>query len=295
MATKKSRAVPAPGKKYSAKPPEKLLSAVSDMALPDRSRLDALYELGAQSAFTRDTFDTVAAVLRDSGESLEVRNQALSTLQAASFDPSSFAPFKRAYVEVLREMCTDPELDLRQRAFGILSREGDLETQAMLLTGLEFPGDALLPPEKALQLLSNDQHGGAYAVARKIAQDPPNDLARREALRVLAADAQSTELFERVLLDKSEPEQVRQLAASSLNQLAPQKLQACARQIAVDASESDDMKSLGLTALTHFGDALQLASDQGLHDMVDAAQAKALDGGGTLAGAAMKFKKRYGG
>ena len=293
-----SRSVPSParsGKTYNSTPPKRVLATALDTTLPIGSRLDALRELSTGSAFTHDTFTALTTLLHDRDERSKIRNEALSALQAAAFDPSSFAQFKRIYVEVLRDLCTDADKELRQRAFGILSREGDLETQALLLTGLEFPDDALLPPEKALQLLSNDQHGGAYAVARKIAENPPNDLARREALRVLAADAQSADLFEHVLLDKTESEQIRQLAASSLNQLAPQTLQACAREIAIDASESDDMKSLGLTALTHFGDTKQLTGDLALQTMVDDVQAKALGPDNALADAAMKFKRRYGG
>jgi hypothetical protein len=77
----------------------------------------------------------------------------------------------------------------------------------MLIEGLQDPAKAMLPPEKALQLLSYDVHAGAFDVARRIADKPPNELARREAMRVLAADGGSADMFEKVLRNKSEPEE----------------------------------------------------------------------------------------
>ena len=74
-------------------------------------------------------------------------------------------------------------------ALGILMRDKDGFAQKKLLDGLKDPAKALVPPEKALQLLSYDVHADAYEVARDIVKKPPNDDAKREALRLLAADA----------------------------------------------------------------------------------------------------------
>src|SRR5258705_13591202 len=54
----------------------------------------------------------------------------------------------------------------RQRVLGILMREKDGYAQTKLLEGLKNPGKSLLPPEKALQLLSYDIHAEAYSAAR---------------------------------------------------------------------------------------------------------------------------------
>ena len=126
-----------------------------------------------------------------------------------------------------------------------------------------------MPPEKALQLLSYDVHAESYRAARAIVRNPPNADARREALRLLAADAASAPTFEKLLKDKQESFEIRQLAASALNQLAPHRLQACARDITLDDGESADIKSVSLTALSHFGDAAAIGKDDALHAYAD--------------------------
>ena len=108
------------------------------------------------------------------------------------------------------------------------------------------PAKALVPPEKALQLLSYDVHADAYEAAREIVKKPPNDAAKREALRLLAADANAAPMFEKLLRDKKELREIRQIAASALHALNPDKLQQHARKILLDKSDYDDIKATSL-------------------------------------------------
>lgn len=292
MPTRKTARKASPRKTTSTATP-KLLSAFPDNTRHVKERADALLKMSTNVIADRATFRSVAALLSDSSVDSKLRNKALSTIQSATFDPVKFAPFRSAYMTVLRGLRNDPDHEIRQRSFGLLAREQDPDTQAMLLAGLEDPAKALLPPEKALQLLSYDPHAGAYDAARKIEKTPPNPAARREALRVLAADGQSVKLFERVLRDKGEPTEIRQLAASSLNHLAPQRMQAIARDMAMDGSESDDMKTVCLTALANFGDPQALAQDHSLQEQVALLQERPAESGGALKAAADTFKRRY--
>ena len=99
--------------------------------------------------------------------------------------------------------------------------------------------------------------------SRGHADNPPNTAAKQEALRLLAADATSAPLFEKVLRDKDELRENRQVAASALNTLNPKKLQTHARKMIVDKSEYDDIQATSLTALEQFGDDEALAQGQG--------------------------------
>ncbi|MBW8832705.1 MAG: hypothetical protein JF606_25565 [Burkholderiales bacterium] len=254
--------------------------------------IQALLQLGNAVLDDRDAFNGVMRILGDTAADHDLRNKVLSSVQGLTFDPVRFAPHRPAYMKTLRALRTDANSELRQRAFGLLARENDPDTQAMLISGLEDAGKAMLPPEKALQLLSYDPHAGAYAVAHKIEQAPPNPLARREALRVLAADAGSVKLFEQVLGDKSESTEVRQLAASALNHLAPKRMQDTARGMAMDPTESDEIKTLCLTALANFGDPEVLAQDTELQAQVERYQGDA-DDASSLKLAAANLKQRY--
>ena len=207
-------------------------------------------------------------VLRNQDEPAEVRLAALQSLQAASFSVIAFESCRGDYLATLRQVAEDPNPELRQRALGLLARKKDGFAQKKLLEGLKNPDKALVPPEKALQLLSYDVHAEAYSAARAIVNKPPNDDARREALRLLAADASAAPLFEKLLLDKNELREIRQIAASALHALKPEKLQEYAREILLDKSDYDDIKATSLTALTQFGDEA-LGNDKALLKSVD--------------------------
>jgi hypothetical protein len=213
-------------------------------------------------------FQAMLKVLRDANEPVKVRLAALQALQAASFSVLAFEGCRGDYTATLRQVAGDRDPELRQRVLGMLMREKDGFAQKKLLEGLHDPDKALVPPEKALQLLSYDVHADAYETARAIVRKPPNEAARREALRLLAADATAAPLFEKLLLDKNELREIRQIAASALYALRPEKMQKHARDILMDKSDYDDIKATSLAALTQLGDET-LSDDKALIKSVD--------------------------
>ena len=233
-----------------------------------KERIAALAEAPLAVCESDKDLQAMLNVLRNQDEPVEVRLAALQSLQAASFSVIAFESCRGDYLATLRQVAEDPNPELRQRALGLLARKKDGFAQKKLLEGLKNPDKALVPPEKALQLLSYDVHAEAYSAARAIVNKPPNDDARREALRLLAADASAAPLFEKLLLDKNELREIRQIAASALHALKPEKLQEHAREILLDKSDYDDIKATSLTALTQFGDEA-LGKDKALLKSVD--------------------------
>jgi hypothetical protein len=238
------------------------MKAATSPHQPVRQRVAAMAEAPLAVCSSDANLQAMLDVLRSTSEPIEVRLAALQSLQAASFSVVAFEACRPDYIATLRQVAEDPDPELRQRVLGILMREKDGAAGRKLLEGLRHPDKALVPPEKALQLLSYDVHTDAYALARDIVSNPPNADARREALRLLAADASSAPLFERILQDKSEDAQVRQISAAALRALEPGKLQTHARRIALDDSESDDVRATSLTALTQMGDRDQPADSE---------------------------------
>lgn len=239
----------------------------------------------------KEKLEDVINVLKDTQSPQAVRLAALRALQSASFSVVKFTPCRPEYLAALRSLIDDPDSEIRQRVLGILAREQDGYAQQRLLEGLQQPDKALVPPEKALQLLSYDIHADAYPVAREIVKNPPNPAAKREALRLLAADAASVPTFEGILRDKNEPTEIRQLSASALHSLAPKKMQAYARDIVLDDSESDELKTTSLTALTHFGEEAAVSEDNALQKTVDTLKDEASSPG--LKSSAENFLKKY--
>ncbi len=208
-------------------------------------------------------------ILRNTQEPMDVRLAALQTLQAASFAVVSFESCRADYIAALREVAQDPDPEMRQRVLGLLAREKDGFALKKLVDGLQHPEQALLPPEKALQLLGYDVHTEAYPAARAILKNPPNPAAKSGALRLLAADASSAPLFEKILRDKDELKENRQIAAAALHALHPEKLQEHAREMLMDPSEYDDIQATSLAALTNFGHASTISKDKTLMKRVE--------------------------
>jgi len=235
--------------------------------------------------------EALLKVLRDPNEPIRVRLAALQALQAASFAVVEFQSCRGPYLATLRAVATDPDPEIRQRVLGLLARENDGFAEQKLLAGLQNPEDALVPPEKALQLLSYDVHAEAYPVARMIVSQPPNEAAREEALRLLAADASAQPLFEQILRDKKETKEVRQLCASALQAIAPKALQRHARAILLDPKEYDDIQTTSLTALTQFGNLASIENDNKLLERVTALKGTASS---KLKQGARRFLTKYG-
>lgn len=267
MTTKKRKAAKT---SKSAKQPEVRRSARGKLSIatnaskPVKDRVAAMTDLPLAVSDGEENLDAMMKVVRNQDEPLEVRLAALQSLQAASFSSAAFPSVRGDFIATLRKVAEDPEQELRQRVLGILAREKDGFAQKKLLDGLKNPAKALVPPEKALQLLSYDLHAEAYAAARDIVSNPPSNDAKREALRLLAADATSAPLFEKLLLDKDELREVRQISASALHALKPEKFQAYARDILLDPSEFEDIQATSLTAMTQFGDADAMSADKAL-------------------------------
>ena len=240
------------------------VAIAADSRKTTKARVAALVNLTSDLCNDGAVFRSVLEIFQDRSAPVKVRLTALQVLQAASFSAVKFNAYRTEYIAALRAVATDPDPELRQRTLGILAREQDGRAQQLLLEGLKNPSKALVPPEKALQLLSYDIHSDAYSIAREIVQNPPNQAAKREALRMLAADATSAPVFEKILADKKEALDVRQISAAALQALAPDRLQQQARRIALDDSESEGLRTTSLTALTQFGQKEQGGSDAAL-------------------------------
>ena len=244
------------------------IAIATDQKKSPKARIAAIKKVAPGISDSDKKLQTLLRVLRDTTQPTAVRLAALQALQAASFAVVQFESCRGEYLTALRSVATDPDPELRQRVLGLLAREKDGFVQDLLIKGLEDPQKALVPPEKALQLLSYDIHTNAYSVARDVVNNPPSPAAREEALRLLAADAASKPLFEKILRDKEETKEARQIAAGALQSIAPEEFQRYAKQIVLDTKDYDDIRATSLTAMTHFGDAEEIGHDKRTIDSV---------------------------
>lgn len=266
------------------------LAAATNSKNPVNHRIAALQTLPPSVYNTGDALDSMMKILASTDEPMKMRLAALQSLGSAAFSSEAFPAARADYIATLRKVSSDPDPELRSRVLGILSREKDGYAQTKLLKGLQDPAQALVAPEKALQLLGNDVHADAYKVARTIAGAPPNPAARREALRLLAGDTASAPMLETVLRDKAEPTDVRQICASALHAINPVKLQQTAREILMDKTDNAEVHQTCLTALTHFGGPA-VADDKALVTRISKMSGTAKTG---VQKSARQFLEKYG-
>jgi HEAT repeat protein len=262
--TKKASKSVQKAKRAAVRSPRAAMSVATSGSKSMKERVAALAETPQAVCENDESLQAVLKILRSKEEPVEVRLAALQSLQAAAFNVIDFESCRSDYIATLRELSSDPDPEIRRRSLGILAREKDGFAQKKLLDGLKNPAKAMVSPEKALQLLGNDPHAEAYAAARAIVSEPPSEDARREALRLLSADATSAPIFEKLLRDKDELRDVRQISASALNALKPERLQEHARAMLLDTSEYEDIQATSLTALTQFGDDEAVGNDKAL-------------------------------
>lgn len=258
-----------PAKSPAKRSPRAAFAVAVNEKKTSAERAKAFVEAPLATIASDDTLQKSLNVLRDPKQPIKVRLAALQSLQAATFSVIEFEPHREEYLATLRELVDDPDPELRQRVLGILAREKDGYVQKRLLDGLEDASKALVPPEKALQLLSYDVHAEAYPVAREIVKAPPNPEAKREALRLLSADASSAPVFEKLLRDKDEDRDIRQISAAALQAVKPKRFQEQARELLLDNKEYDDIQATALTALEQFGDQKAVTKDEKLMARVD--------------------------
>lgn len=170
--------------------------------------------------------------LADPDETPSVRLAALMLLKQLAISSPTFPEWRPRFFEVLRSVLSEPTL--RAAALEVLAHARDRSTQEKLLAGLRQPDQALVPPGRALQLLSSDPHAEVRDVAREIASAPPDEPTLLQAMKVLASDPGSVGDFKSLLADSSRSIPVRKLAATALNNLAPEALESAGEAGAAD-------------------------------------------------------------
>jgi hypothetical protein len=221
-----------------------------------------------------ELIDTLLELLRDPSVAADERMAILVTLQEISFRMVLFPAKRSDYLATLRSIVEDPDAPLRRRAIAILARERDEYIQRRLIEGLEQRSKALVPPAQAIQFLGYDVHAEYFPLLREIVEHPPSRAAKREAVRLLAADPSSTDLLVSILNDKGESPDVRKISAIALQSVAPSQFEQQARQIVLEDDEDDQLRAVCINALTHFANPAALSEDYELTRRVEQLRAE---------------------
>jgi HEAT repeat protein len=239
---------------------EPAMTVLTDKALPAATRVEVIERLAASITRRGDYIEALLAIVQDGDEADDVRVAALNALGSAAFQVVRFRPFEQAYRQALRNLVTDADPRLRETAVGILAVQHDPEVQQILLAGLQGSGPLPVARERAIQLLAEDDHLDNLPWLQEL-YDSGSDGARQEAVRLMGSYAEATEMLEGVLRDKGEPTEVRQQSAASLRNLAPDRFEAIAKEIATDTTDDPEVRAASLSTLQHLGDTDRVHGD----------------------------------
>jgi hypothetical protein len=253
-------------------PVEEAMAVVRDRNEDPELRAVTLHAIAIEVGGREDLIDSVLALLRDTAEPAVLRLEALRILQTLNFSSPIFSTKRAEYMALLRELINAEDLTLRQRVLEILAQEMDEYAQRRLLEGLEDPSKALLPPEKAIQLLGYDVHAEHFPILRQMVMKPPSAAAKQEAIRLLAADPASQDLLAGILHDKKQSQATRRASALALQALSPQAFQEHARRIVLDEDENSDLRATSISALAHTMGQEALSQDTELTEKVERLQ-----------------------
>jgi hypothetical protein len=245
------------------------VAVVRDGESDEQLRSAALQVISLNIDEHPELIDTLLELLLDSDLPADQRIAVLNLLQEVSFRMVSFPAKRPDYLAALRSIIEDPDAQLRRQAIGILAREKDAHVQQRLIDGLEGRSKALVPAAKAIQFLGYDVHAEYFPLLRKIVEHPPSLAAKKEAVRLLAADPSSKDLLLEILKDKDESPEVKLISAIALQSLAPNEFEKQARRIVLDDDEDDQLRALSLNALTYFANPAVLSQDEALTRRVE--------------------------
>jgi HEAT repeats len=228
------------------------LRVLRDTKQPAATRLDVIDHLGLHIADFGGTVETLLAIVQDTEDDSDVRLAALRVLGSAAFQVVRFRPYEQAYKQTLRNLLGDPDTRLRDASVGILAGQHDPEVQQVLLTGLKGAGPLPVERERAIQLLAEDDHLDNLPWLNELYESGSDD-ARQEAVRLMGSYPEAADALETILRDKDESSDVRQQSAASLRNLAPERFEAAAKEIAADATDHPEVRAMSAQAMKHLG------------------------------------------
>lgn len=248
---------------------EKALNIMRDSGQNEQIRAAALRGLVHELEKSEQLIDEVIAMIKDETLPPVLRLAALTVAQINTFSSPLFEAKMPAYTNALRSVIDDKDKALRETATEYLALNSDEYVQRRLIEGLNNPQKEIVKPEVAVQLLSYDLHADHFPILRKLAENPPNARTKKEALRNLAADANSQDLLKKTLEDKTEDPETRHVCAVALQSLQPEALKPIAKDLILDENENEELKAALLNTLMHVEDKRELDNDTEFEEKLD--------------------------
>ncbi|WP_130855054.1 tyrosinase family protein [Olivibacter jilunii] len=215
-------------------------------------RVSALVKLLEAISLDENLIKYVLSLLTDKREPLDLRKEALRTIETMSFTSPVFPALQPEIIQAFRGLINDYDHEIRRDAIAYLAKSNDEFLQRTLINGLQNHEEAVVSEEMAVHFLGYDIHAGIYPLLQKIVKTSSNDNSRAEALYLLAGDPQAKELLRSVFSDRNELFDVRKNSLLALKQQSPEDFLELAQKAVLDSDESENIRAISFNVLSHY-------------------------------------------
>jgi HEAT repeat protein len=248
---------------------QKAYKLVTDKKEHKNLRQRALSKLTRYLHNSEPAVKDMIGMLNDKEEPVEMKRSALKSLIAISFNSPALNAQMPHYKQALRSLLNSHDPELVRMAADKLAGYKDGSTQKILLDGLKDHTKALVPDEKAIQLLGRDTRAEHYLVIRNILSQSKNPAVQLECVTALSGDPESEKEINATLADKSTDEQVRIKCISALNSLKAEKYQGELKSMILDENESPNIRAAALNALSFHNNLASVYEDKDFNNVVE--------------------------
>jgi hypothetical protein len=220
----------------------------SDAGEPPEVRAAALRRIPNLDADERVLAD-VLRVLSDRAAPRELRIAGADVVQRLMISSPTMRRRRPELLGTLRRLTDDPDAELRERAFTVLTSHGDDFASQRLIDGLRVPERAVLPPEKSARLLAQNPHGDHRGVFLAMLRRPPNQETEVEMIRGLGGFWPARDALAARARDPSLSKEVRSAALQSMLSTDKTGFMRVAIEVVEQEQSPSDVRALAIDGI----------------------------------------------
>lgn len=228
---------------------QRCLDIVMDATQPDEVRAAAIFKVRHKIHHHEAARNKILTQIERSYTPPKFREAAMDVMQMYIFKPHTPEPERQKAMAVFRKVgTTDSRPAFRERAMYVLTTLGDPEARRILGTGLKDPTQAVIAPDKAVNLLAgviNDSEY-YYDLIQNVLNNPPTQAAQLEAIRALGNYEPARNDILKVLEDKRAAPELRIAAMNGLNASLGDDFFEFTKSVILDEEAPEELRIRGL-------------------------------------------------
>lgn len=230
---------------------KRCLDIVKDGSQPDAVRAAAIFKVRHHIHHKDELRNQALQWVEKSYTPSKLRQASMDVMQMFVFKTQTPEDKRQEALDIFRRVArTDSQAKFRERAMYVLTNYGDPEARRILGNGLRNPSEAVIAPDKAINLLAGiiDDSEYYYTLIQNVLNNPPSEAAQIEAIRALGNYAPARDDILKVLESKSASTSSRVTALTSLNASIGDSFFDLVEPVILDENAPEELRVRGLQA-----------------------------------------------